>query len=61
VIRRWYEVTCDHCGGACHYAGNKESATRQAREDGWCVTEDGKHFDTLECIAAHRQERQAHE
>ena len=47
-IHRWYEISCDSCGGAEHFGGNQQSAIRQAKEHGWIVTK-GKFFCTTEC------------
>ena len=55
MLIRWYEMNCDFCGCAEHFRHTKAEAIRQAREHGWCITADGKHFDTDECFEKHKQ------
>jgi hypothetical protein len=49
VIHRWYEITCDYCGCASHYMGNKRSAESLARDEGYIITRDGKHYCDSKC------------
>ena len=49
MIIRWYEMQCDTCGCAEHFRDTKADANRQAREHGWAITPEGKHYDTSEC------------
>lgn len=57
VIRRWYEITCDNpkCNCASHYMGNKKSAESQARDLGYIVTSDGKHYCDAKCRRAAKE------
>ena len=50
-IKKIYEVSCDECGCACHYT---EQPQLSARQDGWIITSDKKHFDSKECYLKYR-------
>lgn len=46
------EFICDYCGCAEHFICNTKNqipADQQARNNGWIITRDGKHFDFKEC------------
>ena len=49
MINKWYEITCDVCGEACHYCGTVQSAEKQYRGDGGIVTRDKKHYCDEKC------------
>lgn len=49
MIEKWYEVTCDYCGGVLnHYIGRKPS-TKELRSDGFICT-DSNQFCSEECF-----------
>lgn len=50
-------ITCDFCGCADYYFGNKRSVWQQAKEMGW-VCYKGKHFDTKECLKDYKEKKQ---
>ena len=56
MIHKYYEVTCDHCGGAEQFnARNMMDATDQARQLGWLVVKTHlagnlRCFDALSCL-----------
>lgn len=50
--RSYVELTCDQCGQADHYRPGNVDAL--ARENGWIITRDGKHFCDAACRDAYR-------
>jgi len=52
-IKKYYEVSCDCCDCACLYQFNPIVS---AREEGWIVTANGKHFDSKECYNKYKEE-----
>lgn len=50
-IEKFYEVSCDECGCACHYTIDP---VWSARQDGWIITAEGKHFDSKECYKKYK-------
>lgn len=49
MIKKYWEMTCDICGCACHYRGTIKDAEQMAQDEGWIITSKGKHFDSTEC------------
>lgn len=49
--KTYVEMSCDRCGQADYYKPGNVDA--QARENGWIVTRDGKHFCNRECRDAY--------
>ncbi len=45
--RRYIEIACDTCGSAEHFTPPNWKET--AREYGWIITADGKHYDSKKC------------
>jgi hypothetical protein len=37
MLTKWYEITCDKCGGAEHFQGCKQAVKSQAIETGWII------------------------
>lgn len=49
-VTKYYEITCDHCGGAEHFQTDSIiEAEKQARAFGWIKTADHRYFDSLGC------------
>ena len=48
MVRKYYELSCDNCGCADFYLIGQDFA-KAARSNGWIITKDKKHYDTLEC------------
>ena len=49
MLTRWWEIICDGCGGAEHFQGNKREAEGQARDVGWIITREKKHYCSEKC------------
>ena len=52
------EYICDYCGNAEHFLCNvrgKVRTEKTARDVGWILTADGKHFDTKECYRKYKK------
>lgn len=47
-------ITCDYCGNADYYFGNKRSIEEQAIKNGW-IKYKGKHFDSEECLSIYKR------
>jgi hypothetical protein len=49
MVRKYYEISCDTCNCAEHFPIGNGTVQEQAREYGWIITADGKHYDSKEC------------
>ena len=52
-VQKYYEVSCDHCGGTSHYLLGMNWIT-QARNDGYIVTKDKKVFCDNKCLEQYK-------
>jgi hypothetical protein len=57
MIRRYIEISCDTCNCACHYQIGCGSAEVQARDEGWIITKDGRHYDSVKCYNARQKSK----
>jgi len=57
-IRKYYELSCDNCSCADHYPIGID-LVKAARENGWIITKNKKHYDTRECYIKARKERKS--
>ena len=57
MIKRFHEITCDQCGCAEQFTAGGASIQTVARDYGWIITRNGKHFDSKECYDKYRQEK----
>lgn len=55
MIRKWYEITCDYCGGAMDHLPFKPS-DECLKKDG-VIIKRGKHFCCDECYTSWEEER----
>ena len=53
---RYYEIVCDACRWIDHYLGNAVDAEQKAKEHGWIITEDGKHYCGAKCRDKDKEE-----
>ena len=49
MVRKYYEISCDTCHCGEQYLIGNGSINEQARENGWIITADGRHYDSKEC------------
>jgi len=56
MIKKAYEISCDHCGGAEPDFGNRADLVWQWKAHGWIFIGD-KHFDSNACAEAYAHAR----